>query len=187
MPPVTALRSPPLSRMTGALSPVMALSSTEAAPSITSPSAGMNSPASTSTTSPRASSEDETCSRARVAVGVRQPGGHDVPARLAQGVGLGLASALGHRLGEVGEDHREPQQQRDGQDEARRRLAVPGHRLDEQHQGEERAHPHHEHHRVAHLRPAGRASGTSRAGRPSAASRHGRRTPQPAASLPLGG
>ena len=34
VPPVTALRSPPLSRMTGALSPVIALSSTEATPSI---------------------------------------------------------------------------------------------------------------------------------------------------------
>ena len=51
VPPVTALRSPPLSRMTGALSPVMALSSTEATPSITSPSPGITSPASTSTAS----------------------------------------------------------------------------------------------------------------------------------------
>ncbi len=41
VPPVTPLRSPPLSRITGALSPVMALSSTEATPSMTSPSAGM--------------------------------------------------------------------------------------------------------------------------------------------------
>ena len=51
VPPVTALRSPPLSRMTGALSPVMALSFTEAMPSTTSPSAGMRSPASTRTRS----------------------------------------------------------------------------------------------------------------------------------------
>ena len=51
VPPVTALKSPPDSRITGALSPVMALSSTEATPSITSPSPGMKSPASTSTTS----------------------------------------------------------------------------------------------------------------------------------------
>jgi hypothetical protein len=41
VPPVTALRSPPLSRMTGALSPVMALSLTEATPSTTSPSLGI--------------------------------------------------------------------------------------------------------------------------------------------------
>ena len=52
VPPVTAERSPPDSRMTGADSPVMAASLTEATPSMTSPSDGMVSPASTSTTSP---------------------------------------------------------------------------------------------------------------------------------------
>ena len=52
VPPVTAEKSPPDSRMTGADSPVMADSLTEATPSITSPSAGIMSPASTSTTSP---------------------------------------------------------------------------------------------------------------------------------------
>ena len=56
VPPVTALRSPPASRTTGALSPVMALSSTEAMPSRISPSAGTSCPASTRTTSPRLSS-----------------------------------------------------------------------------------------------------------------------------------
>src|SRR5205807_1427306 len=45
VPPVTAERSPPDSRMTGADSPVIADSSTEATPSITSPSPGMKSPA----------------------------------------------------------------------------------------------------------------------------------------------
>ena len=52
VPPVTAERSPPDSRMTGADSPVIAASLTEATPSITSPSDGMVSPASTRTTSP---------------------------------------------------------------------------------------------------------------------------------------
>src|SRR5471032_1068269 len=56
VPPVTAEKSPPHSRITGADSSVIADSSTEAAPSITSPSAGMiespRSPASTTTTSP---------------------------------------------------------------------------------------------------------------------------------------
>ena len=52
VPPVTALRSPPLSRMTGADSPVMADSSTLAMPSTTSPSAGIMSPASHTTRSP---------------------------------------------------------------------------------------------------------------------------------------
>ncbi|MNZ84416.1 hypothetical protein D3C78_1031710 [compost metagenome] len=51
VPPVTAERSPPDSRMTGADSPVMAASLTEATPSMTSPSEGMISPASTRTTS----------------------------------------------------------------------------------------------------------------------------------------
>ncbi len=64
VPPVTALRSPPLSRMTGALSPVIALSSTEAAPSMTSPSVGIGWPASTRTMSPSSSCDDGTCSRA---------------------------------------------------------------------------------------------------------------------------
>jgi len=47
VPPVTAEKSPPDSRMTGADSPVIALSSTDATPSMTSPSAGITSPAMT--------------------------------------------------------------------------------------------------------------------------------------------
>ncbi|MDT4881431.1 hypothetical protein FQZ97_1172910 [compost metagenome] len=49
--PVTAERSPPDSRITGADSPVMAASLTAAMPSITSPSPGIISPATTRTTS----------------------------------------------------------------------------------------------------------------------------------------
>ena len=60
VPPVTALRSPPASRITGADSPVMALSSTDAAPSMTSPSAGICSPALTITSSPFFSRADGT-------------------------------------------------------------------------------------------------------------------------------
>src|SRR5216684_1411177 len=52
VPPVTAERSPPDSRITGADSPVIAASLTEATPSITSPSDGIKSPVSTSTISP---------------------------------------------------------------------------------------------------------------------------------------
>ena len=52
VPPVTALRSPPDSRMTGADSPVIADSSTVAMPSMTVPSPGISSPAGTTTTSP---------------------------------------------------------------------------------------------------------------------------------------
>ena len=50
VPPVTEEKSPPASRITGADSPVMALSSTVATPSMTSPSRGTRSPASISTT-----------------------------------------------------------------------------------------------------------------------------------------
>src|SRR6202158_586095 len=57
VPPVTAERSPPLSRITGADSPVIADSSTEATPSRISPSEGMNSPVETSTRSPARSFE----------------------------------------------------------------------------------------------------------------------------------
>ena len=52
VPPVTELRSPPDSRITGADSPVIADSSTVAMPSTMSPSPGMTSPASTTTRSP---------------------------------------------------------------------------------------------------------------------------------------
>ncbi|MCY1442859.1 hypothetical protein D9M71_592470 [compost metagenome] len=60
--PVTAERSPPDSRITGADSPVMAASLTAATPSITSPSPGINSPATTRTTSPLRSWLAGTCS-----------------------------------------------------------------------------------------------------------------------------
>ncbi len=56
MPPVTAERSPPDSRITGADSPVIADSSTLAMPSMISPSEGMTSPASQTTVSPLDSS-----------------------------------------------------------------------------------------------------------------------------------
>ena len=55
VPPVTADRSPPASRITGADSPVIADSSTEATPSMTSPSPGTSSFAVTITTSPERS------------------------------------------------------------------------------------------------------------------------------------
>ncbi len=62
VPPVTAERSPPDSRMTGADSPVIADSSTLATPSTTSPSPGITSPASQTTRSPILSSVPGTCS-----------------------------------------------------------------------------------------------------------------------------
>ena len=65
VPPVTAERSPPLSRMTGADSPVIADSSTEATPSTTSPSLGIKSLVSTNTRSPGFSAAASTKSNAR--------------------------------------------------------------------------------------------------------------------------
>ena len=106
VPPVTALRSPPLSRMTGADSPVMADSSTLAMPSMTSPSAGMTSPAAHTTRSPfRRSRRGDFFHRGRLAQATRD----GVLAGLAQRFGLRLAAAFGHGLGEVGEEHGEPE------------------------------------------------------------------------------
>ncbi len=110
VPPVTEEKSPPDSRITGADSPVMALSSTEAAPSMTSPSAGMMSWASTSTTSPlrRSSALTSTVSR-RAWVGSDELLGEHRLAHAAQRRCLCSAAAFGERLGEVGEQHREQQ------------------------------------------------------------------------------
>ena len=117
VPPVTLLRSPPLSRMTGALSPVIALSSTEATPSMTSPSLGIMSPASTSTTSSlrKRGSRDKLLLGA-VARRVELLGLH-VAAGCPQRIGLRLAAPFGHRFGKIGEQHREPQPGRNAKNE----------------------------------------------------------------------
>ncbi len=62
VPATTALRSPPASRMTGALSPVIAASLTDATPSTMSPSHGTSSSASMRTMSPLRSTADDTIS-----------------------------------------------------------------------------------------------------------------------------
>ena len=114
VPPVTALRSPPLSRMTGADSPVMADSSTLAMPSIDiavrrDHVAGF--------------ADDEVAllqfRRGHLLfTAVAQAPGHRVLARLAQAVGLGFAAAFGHGFGKVGEQHREPEPDGELRDEA---------------------------------------------------------------------
>ena len=142
VPPVTALRSPPASRMTGADSPVIADSSTEAMPSITVPSPGMTSPASTTTTSPRCSSA------AGFVAAVAQPR-RGLGAHRAQRVGLGLAAALGDRLGEVAEQHGQPQPDRDREGEPARLVAADDPRDRDDH----RADLDHEHDRVAQHQP----------------------------------
>ena len=146
VPPVTAERSPPDSRITGADSPVIADSSTLAMPSTTSPSAGMISPAVTTTRSPTASA------RARHLldrpVGEPLAGGR-LGARLPERGGLGLAATLGHRFGEVREEDGEPQPGGDaaGEDVGLRRGVTEV--LEEENRGERGAELGHEHDRVA--------------------------------------
>ena len=148
VPPVTAERSPPDSRMTGADSPVMADSSTEATPSMTSPSPGMMSPgrAEHEVADPRASWTERPehsgyPRRLAELLGLRFPAG------LAQLVGLGLAPPFGHRLGEVREQHGEPEPQRQLEDEPEVRRAPD--QLPDQHEGgEHAADQDHEHDRV---------------------------------------
>ena len=134
-------RSPPDSRTTGADSPVMADSSTVAMPSTTSPSPGMTSPASTTTRSPIRSSAPGTCSSAPSAASRRATVSRLGP---AQRLGLRLAAALGDGLGEVREQHGEPQP----------RPRSPGEHtgwMIGDHGDEHRADPDHEHDRVARL------------------------------------
>ena len=122
VPPVTAERSPPASRMTGADSPVIADSSTEPTPSMISPSAGMIWPASTTTMSPRRRSGAGTSSRPPVS----ERRNATVVVRVARSAfACALPAALGDRLGEVREEHREPEPERDGAREPER-LAVAG-------------------------------------------------------------
>ena len=106
VPPVTALRSPPDSRITGADSPVIADSSTDATPSTTSPSPGIISPASTTHRSPGCSSVPGTCSSVPSARSRRASVSFRVGAERGR---LRLPTALGHRLGHVRDEHGEPQ------------------------------------------------------------------------------
>ena len=147
VPPVTAERSPPDSRMTGADSPVIADSSTEPTPSMISPSAGITSPASTTTTSPRCSSAAGTSST--VARARRDRG----RARRAQRVRLRLAAAFGDRLGEVREQHGQPEPDGDHADEPEL-SRVPAGEVEEEDPGRDHAAElDDEHHRVLQLQP----------------------------------
>ena len=148
VPPVTAERSPPDSRMTGADSPVMALSSTDATPSTISPSAGITSPADTRTMSPLRSDgrrHDLVGPIRALALGDR------LGLRPAQRVRLRLAAALGHRFGEVGEEHGQPEPDRDLQLEAE--LTAAGDEvLDQAERGQHAADLDDEHDRIARHR-----------------------------------
>ena len=80
VPPVTALRSPPDSRTTGADSPVTAASLTRAAPATTSPSPAIISSASTRIRSPLRSWLAPTSGRSRCRIPACQALGRDVGA-----------------------------------------------------------------------------------------------------------
>ncbi len=150
VPPVTAERSPPDSRMTGADSPVMADSSTDAMPSIDI-TVGRDHLA---RVHDALVSDVEKARRHLLDAAIGEaPVGDRLAAGLAQRRGLGLAAALGHRLGEVREQHRGPQEQRhqEGEDVlARRRLPEV---TDEEDRRVHAADLDHEHHRVAEHHP----------------------------------
>ncbi len=143
VPPVTADRSPPDSRMTGADSPVIADSSTDAMPSVISPSEGIRSPASQTTRSPLAS--------AAAATNCSVPSGRSLRASVSERIlrsvsawALPLPSAIASaKLAKI-EGQEQPD--RDGPVEKARMRD----RLDE---GDHRADENNEHHRVADLHP----------------------------------
>jgi hypothetical protein len=88
----------------------MADSSTEATPSTTSPSPGMNSPATTFTRSPARSFEPVISSSEP---SLPDAFCHRFRAGLSQRVRLSLAASFGHRFGKIGKKHGEPQPKRD--------------------------------------------------------------------------
>ncbi len=150
VPPVTEEKSPPDSRITGADSPVMALSSTEATPPITSPSAGMTSWASTSTTSPlRRSSAFTGIVRGSPGLTTffamtvwRMPRSAEACARLRPSASASAKFA---------NSTVNKQPDADGKDRAGARLAVTGERLDIEQSRDDGADVHHEHDGIAPL------------------------------------
>jgi len=114
--------------MTGALSPVTALSSTEAIPSMISPSTGRMSLVSTRKMSPLCKLAEVTSSY----LAWRSWRGNFlawVVCGSCAALRPGPCRALRHRLGEVGEQHGEPQPERHRADETGRRLALAEERL----------------------------------------------------------
>ena len=86
-------------------------------------------------------------------LGAGQLLGRDIAPGAAQRVGLGLAAAFGHGLREVGEDHREPQPQGDGENKTGWGFAIADQRLEKQDGGQHAADLDHKHHRILHLMP----------------------------------
>jgi len=137
---------PPASRITGALSPVIADSSTEATPSTISPSAGITSPASTRTRSPCLSSVDATSFAFAGRIDTPR---NRILARGTQALRLGLAACLGKGLGEVREENCQEQQDRQRclvNDYTNGRMVVNG--LERDQRGQHPAHFDQKHDRV---------------------------------------
>ena len=142
VPALTPLLSVPASRSTGADSPVTADSLMLAAPSTISPSAGISSPASTRTRSPRRSARGGYLLFAVP----REAPGHQLLAGGAQALGLGPTPRLRQRLGGVGKEHGKQQDEGDGEVETPG--AAGGDIGAGQPQGHQRADADHKHHRV---------------------------------------
>ena len=120
VPPVTALRSPPDSRITGALSPVITDSSTVAI--------AFDDLAVSGNDFARAADHDIAGPQLRRRdlldpSALSEPVGDRVGLGLAQRFGLRLAARFGHRFGEGREQHREPEPQIDLQLESDRASA----------------------------------------------------------------
>ena len=89
--------------------------------------------------------------RHRLFAFLRHASRHRLRAPPAQGSRLGLAASLGHGLGEVGEEQREPEPERDLNVEED--VLAAGHVAHEQEADQDRADQHDEHDRVAGLEP----------------------------------
>ena len=126
VPPVTAERSPPASRMTGADSPVMAASLTEATPSMMSPSPGMRSPARPARRVAGTQVERRDGLDTARGSSDRRAAWRSASVRVRRRASAcARAAPLGDGLGEVGEQHREPQP---GGDLPAERRRLPGER-----------------------------------------------------------
>ncbi len=154
VPPVTAEKSPPASRSTGADSPVTALSLTEATPSTTSPSAGMTSLASTSTRSPRLSAADSTVwyspralPTSRLACTWRRMERNVAACALPRPSATASAKLANNT---VNHNQAEMASTNPGRPAP---LAAPSGRRDANDRGEDAADIHDEHHRIAKLHP----------------------------------
>jgi hypothetical protein len=89
--------------------------------------------------------------KGRIEAGLAQALRVDFLAGSSQRLGLGLAPPFRESLGEIGEQHGDPEPQAYAENECRRRLALSDQGMDQQNRGEEAAHVDDEHDRVVDL------------------------------------